>query len=110
MAPVETEVMTMRADLHLHTTASDGRWPPEQLIEEVLRAGIGLFSVTDHDSLDGLAETAARVATESGMPLLGSLPHDEEVEEALGRPQALAETPFGRVVDDVLASRLLAAD
>ncbi len=53
--------MNVRADLHLHTIASDGRWSPQQLIEEVQQAGIGLFAVTDHDSLDSLAETAERV-------------------------------------------------
>ena len=50
--------MDPRADLHLHTTASDGRWPPEQLIDKVREAGIGFFAVTDHDSLGSLAETA----------------------------------------------------
>ena len=58
MAPVETGTLNLRADLHLHTTASDGRWTPQQLIRAVQQAGIGLFSVTDHDSLGGLAETA----------------------------------------------------
>jgi predicted metal-dependent phosphoesterase TrpH len=53
--------MNLRVDLHLHTTASDGRWPPQQLVDEVRRAGIGLFAVTDHDSLGSLAETADRV-------------------------------------------------
>lgn len=48
-------------DLHLHTTASDGRWPPGQLVGEVKRAGIGFFAVTDHDSLESLAETAELV-------------------------------------------------
>ena len=51
----------MRADLHLHTTASDGRWPPDQLLDEVRRAGIGLFAVTDHDSLGSVTETAGLV-------------------------------------------------
>jgi predicted metal-dependent phosphoesterase TrpH len=51
----------VRADLHLHTTASDGMWTPARLVAEVQRAGIGLFSVTDHDSLDGLTETMERV-------------------------------------------------
>ena len=50
--------MNMRTDLHLHTTASDGRWPPEQLIDEAERAGIGFFAVTDHDSLGSLSETS----------------------------------------------------
>ena len=53
--------MDLRADLHLHTTASDGRWPPEQLIDKVKGAGIGFFSVTDHDSLGSLAETTKLV-------------------------------------------------
>ena len=53
--------MELRADLHLHTTASDGRWPPEQLIDQVRRAGIGFFAVTDHDSLGSLAETAGLI-------------------------------------------------
>lgn len=53
--------MDLRADLHLHTTASDGRWPPEQLVAGLLQAGIGLFAVTDHDSLGSLAPTAELV-------------------------------------------------
>lgn len=53
--------MDERADLHLHTTASDGRWSPEQLIDEVQRAGIGLFAATDHDSLGSLAEISELV-------------------------------------------------
>ena len=61
--------MDLRADLHLHTTASDGRWPPEQLIDEVQRAGIGFFAVTDHDSLGSLVETA-RLVRGSGLRFL----------------------------------------
>jgi predicted metal-dependent phosphoesterase TrpH len=53
----------MRVDLHLHTTASDGRWTPQQLVTEVQRAGIGLFGVTDHDSMGSLKATARLVAS-----------------------------------------------
>jgi predicted metal-dependent phosphoesterase TrpH len=53
--------MDLRADLHLHTTASDGRWTPEELVAQMRRAGIGLFAVTDHDSLDSLVEVAELV-------------------------------------------------
>jgi predicted metal-dependent phosphoesterase TrpH len=41
----------MRVDLHIHSTASDGRWPPEQLIHSVRQAGIDLFAVADHDTI-----------------------------------------------------------
>ena len=50
--------MKSRADLHLHTTASDGCWTPEQLVEEVRQAGIEIFAITDHDSLGSLSVTA----------------------------------------------------
>lgn len=41
----------MRVDLHIHSTASDGRWPPEQLVDQVRKAGIDLFAVADHDTV-----------------------------------------------------------
>ena len=43
----------MRYDLHIHTAASDGSDTPAQLAEKVLAAGLALFSVTDHDTVDG---------------------------------------------------------
>jgi predicted metal-dependent phosphoesterase TrpH len=61
--------LNQRADLHLHTTASDGSWSPEVLIEKVQQAGIGLFAVTDHDSMDALAPTA-ELAREAGLHFL----------------------------------------
>ncbi|HIQ01393.1 MAG TPA: hypothetical protein EYH30_04595 [Anaerolineales bacterium] len=48
----------MRADLHIHTTASDGRWTPEEVVAHVRAAGIGLFAITDHDTLAHVAPTA----------------------------------------------------
>jgi len=62
-------LMDLRADLHLHTTASDGRWPPEHLIAELQQAGIGLFAVTDHDSLGSLGR-AAELARDVGLRFL----------------------------------------
>lgn len=53
--------MDVRVDLHLHTTASDGRWSPEELVDQVRRAHIGVFAVTDHDSLGNLKETVELV-------------------------------------------------
>jgi predicted metal-dependent phosphoesterase TrpH len=44
----------MHADLHIHTTASDGRWLPAELVDQVRRAGIDLFAVADHDAVDNL--------------------------------------------------------
>ncbi|MDX1570903.1 MAG: PHP domain-containing protein [Xanthomonadales bacterium] len=43
----------MRADLHTHTTASDGALQPQTLIDRALEQGVELLSITDHDTLDG---------------------------------------------------------
>lgn len=38
-------------DLHMHSTVSDGTDTPEQLLQNVIAAGIDVFSVTDHDAV-----------------------------------------------------------
>ena len=52
----------LRVDLHLHTTASDGVLEPAMLIAAVAAAGVGLCAVTDHDTIDGLAQAGAAAA------------------------------------------------
>lgn len=41
-------------DLHLHTTASDGRSTPEHLVRRAAAAGLRTCAVTDHDTIAGL--------------------------------------------------------
>ena len=42
-----------RADLHTHTTASDG-WPsPQQLVDQARRVRLDAIAVTDHDTIEG---------------------------------------------------------
>ena len=50
-------------DLHLHTTASDGRLAPADLVRRVAAAGIRVFAITDHDTTDGIAEAHAEATT-----------------------------------------------
>lgn len=46
-------------DLHLHTTASDGRSTPAELVEAVAAADIRVMAVTDHDTVAAHDEVAA---------------------------------------------------
>ena len=46
-------------DLHLHTTASDGRSTPDQLARRAHRAGLTTIAVCDHDTVAGVAATRA---------------------------------------------------
>jgi predicted metal-dependent phosphoesterase TrpH len=59
----------MRADLHIHTTASDGCWGPERVVAEVQARSIGLFAVTDHDVIGNVAPVEA-LAHEAGLAFL----------------------------------------
>ena len=45
----------MTADLHIHSTASDGLFTPARLFELGREAGLQYMALTDHDTLDGLA-------------------------------------------------------
>ena len=56
----------IRADLHMHTRASDGACPPEEMARKVKQAGVQLFAVTDHDNMEGV-ELAERAAKEEGL-------------------------------------------
>jgi len=44
----------MRIDLHSHTTASDGRLAPNELIERAVSFDLDVLAITDHDTVDGL--------------------------------------------------------
>lgn len=59
-------------DLHMHTTASDGRSSPAELVRQVRDAGIHTFSVTDHDTVAAVGATAA-LAAEAGLRFVPGL-------------------------------------
>ncbi len=43
----------LRADLHTHSSISDGRDSPETLVVEAQRRGLDVVAVTDHDTFEG---------------------------------------------------------
>jgi len=67
-------------DLHAHTTASDGSLTPTELIALAVQTGLTAVAVTDHDTIDGLAEAeeaARRMNIEfvPGVELAVEYPH-----------------------------------
>jgi predicted metal-dependent phosphoesterase TrpH len=51
--------MEKTPDLHTHSTASDGTLTPTALVGRAAAAGVRLLALTDHDTIDGVAEAAA---------------------------------------------------
>ena len=47
--------MKAKADLHIHSNASDGRYSPAEIVNMAAAAGLTIMALTDHDTIDGLA-------------------------------------------------------
>ena len=56
-------------DLHSHTTASDGTYSPQELVDEAVRIGLEILGITDHDTLAGYDE-AVPCAAAAQLPLV----------------------------------------
>ena len=94
-------------DLHLHTTASDGRCAPGEIVGVARRARLDIISVTDHDTVAALDEVAAACARE-GLELVPGIEitaiQDDEDVHVLGyffdpRHPALAQFLAGQRAD-----------
>jgi len=73
----------VKADLHLHTTASDGRLNPEGLVSLATKVGLDIIAITDHDTIGGIvpALTAAKafpsLTVIPGVEINTDVPHGE---------------------------------
>jgi len=72
----------MPSDLHIHTTFSDGRDTPEEIVEAAKAAGLHYIAITDHDSVEGVT-----ALYESGHYASGSLRIVPGVGFSAGDPQ-----------------------
>jgi len=59
-------------DLQLHTTASDGTWTPQSLVDYLVREEFALAAVTDHHRMDTVTEIQRR-ATERQLAVLAGV-------------------------------------
>lgn len=48
----------MRADLHVHSSASDGTDPPAEVIRRSAAAGLDVVALTDHDTVSGIRQAS----------------------------------------------------
>ena len=60
--------MSATVDLHLHTTASDGRLPPRELVRLASDLGLKQIAISDHDTTEGLPEFRHAIETRSILP------------------------------------------
>ena len=68
MYSVPEQVAPFRADLHCHSTCSDGSFSPEELVDAALSIGLSALSITDHDTIDAY-KVAIPYAQQKGLIL-----------------------------------------
>ena len=44
-----------KVDLHIHSTASDGKHSPQEIVRKAAGLGLEVIALADHDSVDGIA-------------------------------------------------------
>ena len=60
----------IHADLHLHTTYSDGTLTPAQLVRKCAEGGLRVIAITDHDSTEGVAEAQEAALAYPGLRVI----------------------------------------
>ena len=64
--------MPKKADLHVHTTFSDGTFPPEKVVEYASKIGLDCIAICDHDVVDGI-EPALRAGEKWGVEIIPAI-------------------------------------
>ena len=65
--------MVGRVDLHLHTTASDGKYRPAEVVRRAAGLGLSVIAIADHDSVDGIAPALAAAKSFPGLTVIPCL-------------------------------------
>lgn len=58
------------ADMHMHTTCSDGLFTPAEIVKRSKEMGLETIAVTDHDMVDGISEAVAAAKALGGIAVI----------------------------------------
>ena len=106
---------SIKFDLHIHTTASDGTDSPEAVVALAAEKGFSVVAITDHDTMRGVPEALAAgqrlgvrvipgveisAGGQAEVHVLGYGIRDaRRLEDVLARMQAMREERMARMVD-----------
>jgi predicted metal-dependent phosphoesterase TrpH len=68
------------ADFHNHSTASDGKLTPTQIVDLAAQRGVRVFALTDHDSTEGIAEARQAASKYPGFVLIPGVELSTDIE------------------------------
>jgi predicted metal-dependent phosphoesterase TrpH len=98
----------MSIDLHTHSWFSDGTKSPTELVELASKTGVSALAITDHDTMDGVAEAMA-VADEYGVEVIPglevSVTHEKKPLHILGYYLDAADTKLASALSVLQEAR-----
>src|SRR4051794_5334705 len=104
--------MSGSLDLHLHSTVSDGRLAPADLVRLARDSGVRVMALTDHDNTDGVPE-AEQVGASLGMRVISGIELSTDLPGAsihvLGLSLAYRDLTFQATVRQFREARLARA-
>ncbi len=62
-----------KVDLHIHTTASDGKFSPEEIVRKASEIGLAYIAITDHDSISGVNPAREAAVSFPGVTVIGGV-------------------------------------
>ncbi len=100
----------MKADLHIHTTASDGTYMPQEIVKKAYQDGLSAIAITDHDTFDGIeaAKQAEQKINIEVIPGIEMTTYDQGKEiHILGYFPNLLYQPLVKLLDKIKADKVL---
>ena len=100
----------MKYDLHLHTTASDGRLNPAALVDLARARGLEVIAITDHDSVGGVSEALEAAGREPGIVVIPGVEINTDLASGelhiLGYFIDYRDANLGRALEKIRESRV----
>jgi len=62
-----------KIDLHIHTTASDGKFKPAEMVRKAWENGLTHIAITDHDSINGVIPAQEAAKSYPGMTVIAGV-------------------------------------
>jgi 3',5'-nucleoside bisphosphate phosphatase len=59
-----------KVDLHIHTTASDGKFTPVEIVQKARQAGLSYIAICDHDSIEGVVSAREAALKNPGITVI----------------------------------------
>lgn len=99
----------MRADLHLHTTASDGKLTPRELVRRASELKLDVIAITDHDSVNGIQPALEEARNFPGITVIPGVEINTDVPRGevhvLGYFIDYKDPSFNRTLEELRNSR-----